>query len=624
MADCSEYAEVIYNLAKLHASQPGVDTIDAVLTRFRDNGVELERSQLVNAIVEASAARARDISIAQKQAAALRREARTDARLTKAIAELEQHLKEGTLPAPGAKRSPNTTEAIKSLQQKKAELRAALRESEPAIRARLQGQINRFLERLERNEYAIPMKEAQLLQSNEVTKLMYERDRLRRQIDQKIRDAQPKTFARRTLEKLGIIKLLQTTGDLMPVLRQGLQITASHPIKAAKVFVDGMRAFSDPVKAFTLQKSIEERSNYPQYIRAGLRIRELDGDLSNTAEDFAMPFLQRASETKAGKLTVEQARRALRAVQRGFTVYTNLLRAEAFDVFENTLAMRGHFSPAEAKQIARAVNIMSGEGDLGKFESVANDLNHGIFSARYWVSRLQSIAQGVASLSGEALSLPAVKMNGKEYRLLDADPVRRAIAKEYARQIIGMTAFALMTQAALGNDDESMWDILDPRSSRFFRPKIGNTVLDLSAGMGQTITLAARMISGETKTAAGEIIPIRGEDAKAFSDDAADLALGYGRKKAAPVPGAVLNLASGKDAVGNEVTLWSEVGNFVTPMSPRDVYEAITDEGTDSATAKALTSFMILIGAGSYREERGRSKSKQKRPRISWDYNRLP
>ena len=85
---------------------------------------------------------------------------------------------------------------------------------------------------------------------------------------------------------------------------------------------------------------------------------------------------------------------------------------------------------------------------------------------------------------------------------------RRLIITEYARMAVGIAAvygLAILAGATVEKD---------PRSSDFAKLRFGNTRIDFLAGIPSVITFIARIITGKTKNAKGEIKPLRGPDVK--------------------------------------------------------------------------------------------------------------
>ena len=129
----------------------------------------------------------------------------------------------------------------------------------------------------------------------------------------------------------------------------------------------------------------------------------------------------------------------------------------------------------------------------------------------------------------------------------------------------------------------------------FRKIKFGNTRIDPLAGLSQTTVLLTRLITGETKTLKGRIVPIRGENVPFGSGNSADVMARFLRSKLSPVVGSGVDILSGKNVVGQQVTPESVAGNLVVPLAMRDIYQAMQDQGVPKGTAMGL---LAIFGMG--------------------------
>jgi hypothetical protein len=155
---------------------------------------------------------------------------------------------------------------------------------------------------------------------------------------------------------------------------------------------------------------------------------------------------------------------------------------------------------------------------------------------------------------------------------------------------------SLAAGAFWDDDDEDKPTIeLDPRSSNFGKVKIGNTRIDLSAGLAQVSTIVSRMATGETKAGSGVIVPIRGADVPYGSDDAWTVFARFMRTKFSPVMGTTFDLMTGEDVVGQPVTPMSAAIDAFRPLAMSEVFEVMQDRGIPAGTA---LSTLVIFGAG--------------------------
>jgi hypothetical protein len=109
------------------------------------------------------------------------------------------------------------------------------------------------------------------------------------------------------------------------------------------------------------------------------------------------------------------------------------------------------------------------------------------------------------------------------------------------------------------------------------------------------------MATGETKSSTtGRISPIRG-NVKYGQQDASDTITRFVRSKLSPAVGTAVDLATGKNAVGQEVTPGSAAQNLVTPLGIGDVYAAMKELGVAKGTAVGLLA-LFGMGAQTYKQ----------------------
>lgn len=600
MADCSELSMLLYQAARFHASKPGVDTVDKVVDAIRETGIEIDRDMFISSIAEASAARAVDLTEAQKQIAKVMREARVDKKLVARLETLQKHLKELTLPVEKRPEAAQHSDTRKTLYADIAAVKKALASSEPAVKAKLQKRIDALSKRLQENDFAAPVKVADLPASRAVQDLEYEQDKLRRQVQKKVREAAPKKWYEHLANVTGIQKALITTGDLMPALRQGILFSMGHPVKSADNWLQSLKAIGSERAARDIAQSIKERDSFPEFKSVKLVQRDWDGNLDNATEDFASKWLQPSGY----KL---DPRRLPAALSRGFTTYTNLVRADLYDAMKATVLNKGGGSKSDLEALAKVANFATGDVPLGKFETVTHALNLGFFSARYWAAQIAAEVTPYVAAASEAAS-PVMRLMGKDVKVLSSSAARQAVLKEYARAGTGMLTFLFAAALGSGEDREAVYDELlatiDPRSPYFLKPKVLGVRHDISGGLGKNTALVSKAVLGSKLNKKGEVIPIRGDEAAYKEDDAVDLSARLVRGKLAVLPSTLADWTTGKTIDGSDVTLLGTVGNTVVPMSPRDLYDQLQSQGLDRPMSNLVSGFLTMIGSAPYIEKK--------------------
>lgn len=257
---------------------------------------------------------------------------------------------------------------------------------------------------------------------------------------------------------------------------------------------------------------------------------------------------------------------------RSAVAFLNKMRFDTFLAMSKTLTKDGKGTPEELQMIAQFVNQATGRGELGRFAPAGVLLGRTLFAPRYVLSRFQLLTGQTMWKSGAH---------------------RKVIAREYARIAIGLGLYTAMLTAyfnATGEGDVSLET--DPRATDFGKIRVGDTRVDVLSGLSQVGVLMARMFTGEIKNGKGEIKKMNGEG---YTRDARDVASDFGWSKAHPTINTIFNLRSGKDLVGDDVTLMSEAIRGFTPLVTRDIYAALEEQGLPRGSIMALLAF---IGEG--------------------------
>jgi len=182
--------------------------------------------------------------------------------------------------------------------------------------------------------------------------------------------------------------------------------------------------------------------------------------------------------------------------------------------------------------------------------------------------------------------------------------MRVALAKLYIQAMVGHTAKMAAAYVAYrllaGDDEEEMPTIeFDLRSSDALAMKIGETRFKDEGGLMPAVVLASRILTGKMKTSEGEIKSIYGDDVQYGGKTAADFIINYGRYKLGTAPSAILEWASGRDAVGNVIADKDDptaifrniVGTRISPLTYREIYAAESELGLKRGALAALEAF---------------------------------
>ena len=416
------------------------------------------------------------------------------------------------------------------------------------------------------NDFISTVSKEEIPQNKALERLVFERNQIRKKINARIRSLKPVGVWGRVAEPLNAARAIMTSFDFSAALRQGGFIVIAHPIRSVRSLDALFKSLSKQGQA-KIEAEIQSRPNAPLYARYKLFIAEIGSSAGLTKQEEV--YMSRWAE----RIPI------VAASQRSYTTFLNKLRADAFDASMATLAKNGEVTAEEGFALANFINIATGRGNIPGTENAAVVMNTIFFAPRYVASRFHL-------LLSQPLSIVTPQKLGGQPSLR----LRKLIAAEYARYLIGMGVIYALSRAAGWEVEE------DPRSSDFGKIKIGRTRMDPLSGISQVAVFLGRVSTGKTKsTKTGRISSIR-EDVTFGRRDAAGVIGTIVRSKLAPVPGSVIDVLSGKDITGNKVTLRGEIGELITPLALRDIIDIMQEE--ESVPVKTAEGLAVIFGVG--------------------------
>lgn len=436
------------------------------------------------------------------------------------------------------------TPELAGLQQKIAALRQEMR---------VEDTLSDLQEQLRTGEFKIPEKQQAPVISPSLEKKQIELRKARQEWHRAIEATAPRTGRTSLGEVAAFGRAIKATADMSATLRQGLWVSARRPVLASKSFERSAHAFFNEHTADQIENAIRQHPNQLLREKSGLALTEHAGSLKDREEHF----MSSAAEKIPGFGAV------VRASNRSMTTTLNLLRVGAFDKF---VADFPNATTDELKAWADWVNVATGRGSLGKLAAVAKELSLVIFAPRFAASRAQT---------------PFMLLKyWKQPR------VRKEIAKDYAAVAgLGLTALGLAHAAGLEVG-------FDPREADWGKIRVGDTRIDLWAGVQQPMRVLARIALGAT-----DQVGLTGAhltDTQKEIDPLELLArfVGYKFSPAVTVP---RELYRGKTAVGEDVTPSETAVKAVLPLLFEDIYESYKQSGPGMA---ALTGGLQFFGVG--------------------------
>jgi hypothetical protein len=402
----------------------------------------------------------------------------------------------------------------------------------------------------------------------EAVKLKAESDRLRKEFEKQrfeFEQAQ-RSKVRKTWdfikESAAASRSLITSADISAPFRQGgfllIGDLVTNPVKAGKQIGSMLHQLASEKAYDKAQASLSLRPNADLYQKSGLYFSDLDSKLSAREESMRGNLAEK----------IPVAGRIVRASNRAYTGFLNRQRADAFDAMVEAFGGKDSITPNEAKIIANAVNAFTGRGSALGMEKAGAVAARYFFSPRNLASRFQVLLG--QPIFGEVRAGAALK-------------ARAVVAKQYAKFALGLAAIYGLASLAGAKISK------DPKSSEFGKIRFGDTRIDPLAGLQQQIVILDRTLTGQ-QTVGGQQKPVD-----------SDVYYRYIRSKLAPLPGAALDLRTGKNVVGDKVTPASALESLTVPMAYQDMGKIYKENGAVRGTILEMLNLMGM-GLQNYRK----------------------
>ncbi len=207
--DCSELAQTLTDIAMNLGSRSEIRNLDDVSREMTKLIPGVTRDSIIDAIVESTGKQNRQVDDLLKKLNAIKTEARTDKRLQNKITQLQTLLRTSRLPD-SPKRRRRGTKAIERLRSVRDDLKKKISQSEPAVRKRLEAQIETLNRKLETGDI-LPTPRVTVPLSKQTEKLQFERDELQREIRRRINDLKPRTITENVAEPFSTARGLITS-----------------------------------------------------------------------------------------------------------------------------------------------------------------------------------------------------------------------------------------------------------------------------------------------------------------------------------------------------------------------------------------------------------------------------
>lgn len=538
----------------------------------------------------------------------------------KNIETLERRIKEGDLSP--KKSTPVVSAELSALRENRNKLKTVLKQLQDdagiteekrleMTKKRVSSRIADFERRLKEGDFSKRQVKAKVIADDELVKLNAERIRIQEKYDKEFYknklENRSKWQKRRDAlwEVWGLTRALRATGEFSFILIQGGIQTIAHPLHAAKAITNALKFFSSESRTEKWLNTVKAQDWYPTMKGSKLALTEQHAELTAREELFYSGWtnivwnaigspLKFSSNPKAFERWV--AANPFKALERAAIGYLDTIRVMRFMDGMDILEQKGKTfenSPQDYKDVADAINTLTGRASIGRLEQVSDVLSKVFFSPRNWASVIKTATPYAL------------------YHFGKMTPTGRKMAIYDFSKFIGLTtSFVALAAAALNNDDDDETGVeFDPRSSDFMKIRIGDTRIDPWGGRIQMIVLMSKIIMDSTKNAKGEIIPL-GTPYK--SDTRNELLITMATNKLAPSASIlnkylttrmkkVKNPETGEKEMkrvtkfGEEYSLSDEVTSNLYPIYWETLSELYKD---DPSALNGVLAFYSFLGGG--------------------------
>lgn len=367
-----------------------------------------------------------------------------------------------------------------------------------------------------------------------------------------------------TNKTAGNMKSLSASLDNSAIFRQGWKTLWTNPKIWSKNAVNTFSTLARTVGGKNVMREVNAEiissPNYGRMVKAKLAIK-------NAEEAFP--------ESLAEKIPA--LGRLYKASQDAYTGFVYKMRADVFDKYLEAAKNGGVDinSKEELEAIGNIVNSLTGRGNLGKLEPVANVVNNAFFSPRFLKANIDTFTQGMGA-------------GGAKTKF------SRAQARKNLIKITAGTATVLATADAIMPGSVE-WD---PRSSDFGKIRVGDTRIDVTGGMGSLLVLLARGVSQQSKSASsGKITNLNSDEFGSRTTQ--DVIVDFFVNKLSPAASTGKHLIEGKDFHGNDTDLVKEAIRALTPIGVQNANELFTNPDSMNPFAGVALDF-VGLGTNTY------------------------
>jgi hypothetical protein len=374
-------------------------------------------------------------------------------------------------------------------------------------------------------------------------------------------------------------KKIVTGIDDSALFMQTLVGMVVRPVVGGKAFAAHLR---DLVSKRAFERSLDELHNskwWDLIEKSGLDISEPQSLLEAKKEEaFSGRTLDINFKIKGKEYGIVKELTA--PFERAFTSLGNNMRAISFMTLAEKYMQEGHTfenNPKLFKDLATMLNTETGRGKINEKAQMINSvLTKGIWSPKLMASRLNIL--GISDLVGLGTFY---KIGTKGYYKELSPEIRKQALYDLGKFVTAVAAISYSFAYAFGGEVDD-----DPRSQTYLDIKVGNKSYNFAGGFSQYIRLIAQTGWGG-KTIDGKF--------KSFEDQRKDRGsniLHFLRGKVTPVTGVAIDVTTGKDFMGQPITVESEVKKLSIPLSMQSLSSSMERDGSLGLLTTTLPSFV--------------------------------